>query len=191
MQWYVNHSTGPDRNPEVKARENATSPDKLLERMLNGADETPAPFGLIRDELRVAKSATLRLERDLASRLRDRASTLNIGMESLVCLAWSLVFARLGGQDSVIFGAALPPFTKAVPVRIDVASHPAETAVREAYELLTQIRASLPVWGALLPEDPGDAYSLPALFGYGLPEDHVWAGELSGGAWPLAVIVAE
>ena len=90
------------------------------------------------------------------------------------------------------FGAALPPFTKAVPVRIDAATRPAETAVRETYELLTQIRTFLPVWGALLPEgDPGAAYSLPALFGYGLPEDHVWAGELSGGAWPLAVIAAE
>ena len=63
--------------------------------------------------------------------------------------------------------------------------------MRETYELLTQIRTFLPVWGALLPEDPGAAYSLPALFGYGLPEEHGWAGELSGGAWPLAVIAAE
>ena len=78
------------------------------------------------------------------------------------------------------------------PVRIDAAIRPAETAVRETYELLTQIRTFLPVWGALLPEgEPGAAYSLPALFGYGLPEDHVWAGELSDGAWPLAVIAAE
>ena len=160
--------------------------------MLGGAGEPAAPFGLIRDERRVAKSATLKLERDLASRLRDRAAALNISMESLVCLAWSLVLVRFCGQDSVTFGAALPPFTKAVPVRIDAATRPAETAVRETYELLTQIRTFLPVWGALLPEgDPGAAYSLPALFGYGLPEDHVWAGELSGGAWPLAVIAAE
>ena len=89
------------------------------------------------------------------------------------------------------FGAALPPFTKAVPVRIDPTTRPAETAVRETYELLAQIRTFLPVLGALLPEDPGAAYSLPALFGYGLPEERVWAGELSGGAWPLAVIAAE
>jgi hypothetical protein len=56
---------------------------------------------------------------------------------------------------------------------------------------LTQIRAFLPVWGALLPDDPGAEYTLPALFGFGLPEDHVWAGELSTGMWPLAGIVTE
>jgi amino acid adenylation domain-containing protein len=112
-------------------------------------------------------------------------------MESLVCLAWSLVFGRFCGQDSVTFGAALPPFTKAVPVHMGAASRPVATAAKEAHELLTQIRASLPAWGALLPGDPGAAYSLPALFGYDLPEDHVWAEELSGGAWPLAVTAAE
>ena len=185
---HVNHDAGQDRNPGV----NAASPDKLLERMLGGAGEPAAPFGLIRDERRAAKSATLKLERDLASRLRDRAAALSISMESLVCLAWSLVLVRFCGQDSMTFGAALPPFTKAVPVRIDAATRPAETAVRETYQLLTQIRTCLPAWGALLPEgDPGAAYSLPALFGYGLPEDHIWTGELSGGAWPLAVIAAE
>jgi amino acid adenylation domain-containing protein len=188
----VNHNAGQDGNSGVNASANAASPGKLLERMLGGAGESAAPFGLIRDERRAAKSATLKLERDLASRLRDRAAALNISMESLVCLAWSLVLARFCGQDSVTFGAALPPFTKAVPVRIDAATRPAEAAVRETYELLTQIRTFLPVWEALLPEgDPGGAYSLPALFGYGLPEDHFWAGELSGGAWPLAVIAAE
>jgi amino acid adenylation domain-containing protein len=166
--------------------------EKLLETILGGAGEPAAPFGLIRDERRVAKSATLKLERDLASRLSDRAAALNISMESIVCLAWSLVLVRFCGQDSVTFGVALPAFTKAVPVRIDAATRAVETAVRETYELLTQIRTFLPVWGALLPDgDPDAAYSLPALFGYDLPEDHVWAGDLSGGAWPLAVIAAE
>jgi amino acid adenylation domain-containing protein len=189
---HVNHDADQDGNSGVNASANAASPGKLLERMLGGPGESAAPFGLVRDERRVTKSATLKLERDLASRLRDRAAALNISMESLVCLAWSLVLVRFCGQDSVTFGAALPPFTKAVPVRIEAATRPAETAVRETHELLTQIRTFLPIWGTLLPEgDPGAAYSLPGLFGYGLPEDHVWAGELSGGAWPLAFIAAE
>jgi amino acid adenylation domain-containing protein len=99
---------------------------------------------------------------------------------------------RFCGQDSVTFGAALPPFTKTVPMRIDAATRAAETAARETYELFTQIRNFLPIWAALLPEgDPAAAYSLSALFGYGLPEDHVWAEEVSGGAWPLAVIASE
>lgn len=180
-----------DRSPGVKANLNVVGAGKLLETMLAGAGEPAAPFGLIRDERRGAKRATLKLERDLASRLTDRAAALNISMEALFCLAWSLVLVRFCGQDSVTFGVALPPFTKAVPVRIDAAARPAETAVRQTYDLLTQIRAFLPAWGALLPEDPGAAYSLPALLGYDLLEDHVWAGELSGGAWPLAVIAAE
>src|SRR5262249_28051922 len=90
------------------------------------------------------------------------------------------------------FAAVLPPFAKAVPLRMDVAARTAQTAARETYELLAQIRACLPAWRALLPAgDPGVAYSLPALFGYGLPEEQVWVGELSGGAWPLAVVAAE
>jgi amino acid adenylation domain-containing protein len=189
---HANHHAGQDGNPGAKAGANATSANKLLERMLGGAGEPPAPFGLIRDKRRVAKSASLKLEGHLAGRLRDRAAALNISLESLVCLAWSLVLARFCGQDSVTFGAALPPFTKTVPMRIDAATRAAETAARETYELLTQIRNFLPIWGALLPEgDPGAAYSLSALFGYGLPEEHVWAEELSGGAWPLAVIASE
>jgi amino acid adenylation domain-containing protein len=191
LQRDVSYEAGRDRNLRVNAGANAPSPDELLKRMLGGGGEPSAPFGLIRDEPRVAASATLELEHDLASRLRNRAATLDIGMESLVCLAWSLVLGRFCGQDSVTFGAALPPFTKAVPVRMDAASRPAEIAAFEAHELLAQIRGFLPAWGALLPADPGAAYSLPALFGYGLPEDHVWAEEVSGGAWPLAVIAAE
>jgi amino acid adenylation domain-containing protein len=185
---HANHHAGRDGNPGPKA---STSANTLLERML-GAGEPSAPFGLIRDERRVAKSASLKLERHLASRLRDRAAALNISLESLVCLAWSVVLARFCGQDTVTFGAALPPFTKTVPMRIDAATRAAETAARETHELLTQVRSFLPIWGALLPEgDPGAAYSLSALFGYGLPEEHVWAEELSGGAWPLAVIASE
>ena len=191
MQRHVNHNIGQGRNPEFKTSTNGMSADELLKRMLIGAGEPAAPFGLVRDERRAPKSANLKLEHDLTRRLSDRAATLNIGMESLVYLAWSLVLGRFCGRDSVTFGAALPPFTKVVPLRIDAATCAAETAVRETYELLTQIRALLPVWGALLPEDPGAAYSLPALFGYGLPEDQVWTGELSAGAWPLAVTTAE
>jgi amino acid adenylation domain-containing protein len=161
--------------------------------MLGGADESPAPFfGLIRDGRQVARSASLKLEHHLASRLRDRAAALNVSMESLVCLAWSLVLVRFCGQDSVTFGAALPPFTKTVPMRIDAATHATETAARETYELFTEIRNCLPIWGAHRPEgDPGAAHCLSALFGYGLPKEHVWAEELYGGAWPLAVIASE
>src|ERR1700723_1770865 len=189
---HVNNATRQYRSPGVDTSASAASPDKLLERMLGGADGPGAPFGLIRDERREAKSASLILERHLSSRLRDRAAALNISMESLVCLAWSLVLVRFCGQDSVTFGAALPPFTRTVPMRIDAATRAAEGAARETYELFNQIRNFLPTWEALLPEgDPGAAYSLSALFGYGLPAGHVWAEELSGGAWPLAVIASE
>ena len=184
------HDAGQDRNPSGNASANAASPDKLLERMLGGVGE-PASFGIVRDERRAAKSATLKLERNLARRLRERAAALDVSMESLICLAWSLVLVRFCGHDSVTFGAALPPLTKAFPVRIDATTRPADTAARELHELLAEIRSSLPGWAALPPKgDPGAA-SLRALFGYNLPEDHVWAQELSSGVWPVAVIVAE
>ena len=160
--------------------------------MLAGNDVPAAPFGLTRDQRRVARSARLELERQLASRLRDRAAAINISMESLACLAWSLVLVRFCGQDGVTFGAALPPFTRTVPMRVDAATRAAEIVARETNELLGRIRNCLPSWGALLPEgDPGAAYSLSALFGYGLPDEHAWTGELSGGSWPLAVIASE
>ena len=178
MRRHVNHAAGQYQNPGVDTGASAARPDELLERMLGGADGPTAPFGLIRGERRVAKSASLELERHLASRLRDRAAALNISMESLVCLAWSLVLVRFCGRDSVTFGAALAPFTKTVPMRIDTAPRTAAIAARETYELINQIRSFLPSWGALLPEgDPGAAYSLSALFGYGLPEEHAWTEE--------------
>ncbi len=192
MQEHAHHNTGEDRSGACNGSANGASPEKLLERMLGGAGEPAAPFGLIRGERRAAKRATLELEQDLASRIKNRAAILNVSMESLAYLAWSLILARFCGQDGAIFGAALPPFTKVFPVRIDAAASPARSAARETHELLAQIRAFLPAWGAHEPDgDPGAAYSLPALFGYNLPENHVWAAELSGGVWPLAVIVAE
>ena len=100
MQRHVNHDAGQDRNPGVNTGANTTSADKLLERMLGDAGKPSAPFGLIRDERRVAKSATLKLERDLASRLRERAATLDVSMESLVCLAWSLVLVRFADKTA-------------------------------------------------------------------------------------------
>ena len=189
---HVNHAARQYRSPGVDSRASAGRPDKLLERMLGGSDEPAAPFGLIRDERRVASSARLELERHLASRLRDRAAALGISVESLVCLAWSRVLARFCGRASVTFGAALQAFMRTVPMRIDAAARSAEIAARETHELINQIRDHLPTWGALLPKgDLGAAYSLSALFGYGLPEEHVWTEELSGGAWPLAVMASE
>ena len=191
-QRHVNHAAPQYQNPGVDTGASPGRPDKFLERMLADANGPAAPFGLIRDGRRVATSASLKLERHLASRLRDRAAALHISMESLVCLAWSLVLVRFCGQDSVTFGVALPPFTRTVPMRIEAATRAAETAARETYGLINQLRNFLPAWGALLPAgDPGAAYSLSALFGYGLPQEHVWAEELSGGAWPLAVIASE
>src|SRR3984957_21260843 len=161
VQRHVNHAVRQYRNPGVDARAAAGRPDKLLERMLGGANEPAAPFGLIRGERRMAGSASLELEPHLASRLRERAAALGISMESLVCLAWSRVLARFCGQDSVTFGAALSPFARTVPMRIDTATRTAEIAARETYELINQIRNSLPAREALLPEgDPGVAYSL-------------------------------
>ena len=191
MQWPTNRGAGQEQNPRVDKIARAASPEKLLERMLAGADEPATPFGMVRGELRASKSAILKLEHELASGLKDRATALGISLESLVYLAWSLALARFCGQDSVTFGAALPNSKRIVPIRIGSATRTAETAARETHELLAQIHASLPPLEKLLPEDPGAAYSLSALFGYGLAEEPSWLEDSSSGAWPLVVIVAE
>jgi hypothetical protein len=128
LQLDANHNTIQDRNPGVNVSANAASPDKLLESMLGDAGEPAAPFGLTRDKPRAVKRAILELDRDLANRLRERAALLDVNLESLVCLTWSLILSRFSGQDRVTFGAALPPFTKVFPVRIDAVDRPAETA---------------------------------------------------------------
>jgi amino acid adenylation domain-containing protein len=169
-----------------------SGPNNLLEKIPGGAGEPSVPFGLVRGERRIAKRATLKLESDLAARLHNQAVTLGISMESLVCLAWSLVLARFCGQDRVTFGVALPAFAKAVPVRVVTANRSAEAALRDTHESLTEVRTSLPVREADLQNgDSGAADSLSALFGYGLPEENAWNEELSGGVWPLAVLADE
>ncbi len=50
VQRHVNHAAGQDQNPGVNTSASAGRPDKLLERMLGGADGPAAPFGLIREE---------------------------------------------------------------------------------------------------------------------------------------------
>src|ERR1700722_20262370 len=57
VQRHVNHAVRQYRNPGVDARASAGRPDKLLERMLGGANEHAAPFGLIRGDSRTAGSA--------------------------------------------------------------------------------------------------------------------------------------
>lgn len=195
MQRHVNHTDADSQNSQINTGPSAASPDSLLKRMLGTSNGPAAPFGLFRGERRVPKSAGYELAWQLTTRLRERAAALGISVESLVCLAWSLVLVRLCGQESVTFGAALRPSTRTVPMCIDAANRSAEVAARNTFELVDQIRRFLPSWDALLPKgDPGAAYSLSALFGYGLPEEpgaHAWTEELSAGSWPLAVIVSE
>ena len=192
MQLQMNSGASQDQDHEgIDTIADAANPEKLLEKMLVGSDGPATPFGMGRVERRAAKSATLKLEHGLASRLRERASALGISVESLAYLAWSLVLARLCGQNGATFGAALSPSKRIVPLRIDAATRTAEAAARETDALLAQMRASLPVWGRILPQDPGAAYSLAALFGYGLREAQVWVEKSSSGSWALAVIATE
>jgi amino acid adenylation domain-containing protein len=163
----------------------------VVQRQVSRAAGRAAALGLVRGERGVAKGS-LELEPHLARRLEGAAAALGISPESLAYLAWSLVLVRFGGRDCVTFGAALPPLAKTVPMRIDAAGRAAEIAARETHELIGQMRNLPPASAALTPAaDPGAADSPSALFGYGLPEGHVWSQELSGGAWPTAVIVSE
>ena len=77
--------------------------------LLADVEEPTAPFGLLdvqKDGSDIAE-AHLRLDTDLAKRLRARARTLGVSAASLCHVAWGLVLARTSGQQDPVFGTVL------------------------------------------------------------------------------------
>jgi amino acid adenylation domain-containing protein len=129
--------------------------ERFFRGMLGDVEEPTAPYGLLDvwgDGHEIGK-ARLRVEGDVAARLRRRARALGVSAASLCHLAWAQVLARLSGRQDVVFGTLLfgrmqggegadrvmGPFINTLPVRIGVGEEGVEAAVRRTHALLADL----------------------------------------------------
>ena len=139
--------------------------EAFFRRMLNDIDEPTAPFGLldVRGDGSGVVEAKLRLESNLAGRLRRQPRRLGVSAASLFHLAWALVLARTSGRDDVVFGTVLfgrmhsAPnvdrafglFINTLPLRLTIKDTPVAQALPDTHvrlaELLRHEHASLSI----------------------------------------------
>jgi amino acid adenylation domain-containing protein len=122
---------------------------------LGDVTEPTAPFGLdyAQGDGSDLAEARLRVEEQLALRLRQNARRLGVSTASLCHVAWAQVLARVSGRADVVFGTVLfgrmhggagadrvtGPFINTLPVRISVGTESTEASVRRAHTLLAEL----------------------------------------------------
>jgi amino acid adenylation domain-containing protein len=129
--------------------------EAFFREMLADVDEPTAPFGLLDvqgDGSGIAE-AHLRVDEDLAARLRGRARALGVSAASLCHVAWAQVLARVTGREDVVFGTVLfgrmqggegadrvvGPFINTLPLRVTIGAEGAEAGVRRTHRLLSEL----------------------------------------------------
>ncbi|NDI87652.1 condensation domain-containing protein, partial [Undibacterium crateris] len=82
---------------------------RFFTQMLGHIDEATAPFGVLDVRANGAdmRSASIRLDAELARRLRVVVRQQGVGSASLMHLAWALVLAHTTGRDEPVFGTVL------------------------------------------------------------------------------------
>ncbi|MGH3165427.1 MAG: non-ribosomal peptide synthetase [Trebonia sp.] len=138
----------PFRDFVVRARQE--SPRQEHERffagLLSDVTSPTAPYGLlnVHEDGIAARQARLRVDDELAARLREQARLAHVSPATLFHLVWARVLAAVAGRDDVVFGTvlfgrmtagpgadrALGPFINTLPVRIDVAAAGTAAAIR-------------------------------------------------------------
>ncbi|AIY42364.1 Peptide synthetase [Collimonas arenae] len=129
--------------------------EDFFREMLNGVDETTAPFGLLEvhgdgdglEEDRVHIGVAL------SQRLRRQARQLGVSAASLCHLAWAQVLARVASRSDVVFGTVLfgrmqggegadrmmGLLINTLPLRINIDQQSVADSVRRTHALLVEL----------------------------------------------------
>lgn len=147
-------SPQPYRNFVAQARHGMKQEEHeaFFRQMLGDVDESTAPFGMldVRNDGSSIKKARLRLDEDLALRIRNQARALRVSTASVFHLAWAQVLARVSAREDVVFGTvlfgrmhsgegadrAMGLFINTLPVRIHVDDCSVADCMRQTHELL-------------------------------------------------------
>ena len=147
----------PFRNLVAQARFGVSQQEHegFFRQMLGDVDEPTAPFGLldVRGDGSGIEEACLKLDDDLAHRLRSSARRLGVSAASLCHLAWAQVLSKVSGREDVVFGTVLfgrmqggegadrvmGLFINTLPVRIRIDGQGVEASVRHTHTLLADL----------------------------------------------------
>ncbi|MEV7229556.1 amino acid adenylation domain-containing protein [Polymorphospora sp. NPDC051019] len=129
--------------------------ESFFRGMLGTVDAPTAPFGLldIHGDGRTMRDARVRVDAELAVRLRARAQALQVSVTSLFHVAWGQVLARASGRRDVVFGTVLfgrmqggagsdrvlGPFINTLPLRVTLADTGAADCVLRTHGALTEL----------------------------------------------------
>jgi amino acid adenylation domain-containing protein len=129
--------------------------EAFFREMLADVEEPTASFGSldVYGDGSSLDEASLRVDDDLAARLRGRARALGVSAASLCHVAWAQVLARVSGRRDVVFGTVLfgrmqggegadrvvGPFINTLPLRVTVGQEGAEEGVRRTHRLLSEL----------------------------------------------------
>jgi amino acid adenylation domain-containing protein/FkbM family methyltransferase len=124
-------------------------------QLLADVEEPTAPFGLmdVQGDGTGVGHARIRVETELARRLRECARKLGVSAASLYHVAWAQVIAQTSGRKDVVFGTvlfgrmqggegaeqAMGLFMNTLPVRMRVGEQGAEESVKGAHRQLAEL----------------------------------------------------
>jgi amino acid adenylation domain-containing protein len=126
--------------------------EAFFRALLQDVAHTTAPFDLteVRADGSVMHEASLAVEAQLASRVRECAQMFKVGVATLCHLAWGHVLARTTGRRTVVFGTVvfgrlqggsasergIGLFINTLPMRVDVDERSMRDSLRSAHESL-------------------------------------------------------
>ncbi|HEY0370700.1 MAG TPA: amino acid adenylation domain-containing protein, partial [Thermoanaerobaculia bacterium] len=134
----------------------ASQHEEYFREQLGDIDAPTAPFGIVNVQVKASDIDTIgmKLDDDLARRLRDTAGRHGVPPSVLFHVAWAQVLARCTGRNDVVFGTvlsgrlqgaagadrALGMFINTLPLRVSLDGD-AKQVVQQSYERMVSLLA--------------------------------------------------